>query len=414
MPMVWYIPPLSPVVDVLRDTGHDGEDVGQPVRRGRRAAHPGGVPGRAVHRRRPGAGHGGAAPAGRDALLPAPGQPRRGARRVDRRGGRHDRRADGPACTGCWRSPSTRSGTSSRPRTPRRRAGLEELATGCSLDYEGGPGMGGSGPFGETSGRPVPIAVENFHALADRQRSDTFADPSDPDRGPGQPAQLGRQGPARGLFPRTRRSSREPPRHRDRGRPRPPRCCCATRTTTVLAAAAAGARGRGRAAGRRPRATVHCRAYRAGGDPTRLAVEYVETVRPAPPVLPAPDATTPPGTPASGARRCSSSPRPTARAGLASKAANCPTTCRPCWNWPRRRATRRWRCCASTGSAWTCWRQALARATRSTGTRSTRSGPCCRRPTPADLPPRRAGPVRPAPRRGRAAALRARPREVGR
>ena len=28
MPMVWYIPPLSPVVDVLRDTGHDGEDVG--------------------------------------------------------------------------------------------------------------------------------------------------------------------------------------------------------------------------------------------------------------------------------------------------------------------------------------------------------------------------------------------------
>src|SRR5699024_12804455 len=26
MPMVWYIPPLSPVVDTLTDTGHDGED----------------------------------------------------------------------------------------------------------------------------------------------------------------------------------------------------------------------------------------------------------------------------------------------------------------------------------------------------------------------------------------------------
>ncbi len=26
VPMVWYIPPLSPVVDVLRDTGHDAED----------------------------------------------------------------------------------------------------------------------------------------------------------------------------------------------------------------------------------------------------------------------------------------------------------------------------------------------------------------------------------------------------
>ena len=28
MPMVWYIPPLSPVVDVIRDTGHDAEDRG--------------------------------------------------------------------------------------------------------------------------------------------------------------------------------------------------------------------------------------------------------------------------------------------------------------------------------------------------------------------------------------------------
>ncbi|MDQ4020258.1 MAG: nitrate reductase subunit beta [Actinomycetota bacterium] len=28
MPMVWYIPPLSPVVDVLSSTGHDGEDAG--------------------------------------------------------------------------------------------------------------------------------------------------------------------------------------------------------------------------------------------------------------------------------------------------------------------------------------------------------------------------------------------------
>ena len=28
MPMVWYVPPLSPVVEALRDTGHDGEDRG--------------------------------------------------------------------------------------------------------------------------------------------------------------------------------------------------------------------------------------------------------------------------------------------------------------------------------------------------------------------------------------------------
>ncbi|GAA4095904.1 nitrate reductase subunit beta [Actinomadura miaoliensis] len=28
MPMVWYVPPLSPIVDALADTGHDGEDAG--------------------------------------------------------------------------------------------------------------------------------------------------------------------------------------------------------------------------------------------------------------------------------------------------------------------------------------------------------------------------------------------------
>ena len=49
---------------------------------------------------------------------------------------------------------------------------LEETATECSLDYEGGPGMGGSGPFGESSGGASPIAVENFHMLQERQTSD--------------------------------------------------------------------------------------------------------------------------------------------------------------------------------------------------------------------------------------------------
>lgn len=79
--------------------------------------------------------------------------------------------------------------------------GLEELATGCSLDYEGGPGMGGSGPFGETSGRAVPIAVESFHALADRQRSDTFADPSDPTRGRINLLNWDGKGRPEGMFP---------------------------------------------------------------------------------------------------------------------------------------------------------------------------------------------------------------------
>jgi nitrate reductase / nitrite oxidoreductase, beta subunit len=55
---------------------------------------------------------------------------------------------------------------------------LEELATECSLDYDGGPGMGGSGPFGEGSGSPTPIAVENFQMLQNRQSADTLAGPA--------------------------------------------------------------------------------------------------------------------------------------------------------------------------------------------------------------------------------------------
>ncbi|ANC32999.1 nitrate reductase subunit beta [Isoptericola dokdonensis] len=57
---------------------------------------------------------------------------------------------------------------------------LEEMA--CSLDYEGGPGMGGAGPFGSSSGQPTPVAVENFHALANRQTADSPYGPSTPGR----------------------------------------------------------------------------------------------------------------------------------------------------------------------------------------------------------------------------------------
>jgi nitrate reductase beta subunit len=57
---------------------------------------------------------------------------------------------------------------------------LEEsaLPDGCSLDHEGGPGMGGDGPFGQDSGRrrlPL-VSVENFHLLRRRQTSDDGKD----------------------------------------------------------------------------------------------------------------------------------------------------------------------------------------------------------------------------------------------
>ncbi|MBC7306135.1 MAG: nitrate reductase subunit beta, partial [Dietzia sp.] len=48
---------------------------------------------------------------------------------------------------------------------------LEEMA--CSLDYDDGPGMYESGPLGEASGPLTPVSVETFHALQQRQTSDT-------------------------------------------------------------------------------------------------------------------------------------------------------------------------------------------------------------------------------------------------
>ena len=54
---------------------------------------------------------------------------------------------------------------------------LEEM--GCSLDGDGGPGMGQMGGLGEASGRPMPVAVENFATLKARQTADSPAGASE-------------------------------------------------------------------------------------------------------------------------------------------------------------------------------------------------------------------------------------------
>jgi nitrate reductase beta subunit len=185
MPMVWYIPPLSPVVDVLKDGGHDAEDAGnlfgaidalripisylaelftagdpKPVRDvlARMAAM------RAYMRdvnlgqdRRP-------------ELADAVGMSATEIEDMYRllAIAKHDERYVIPSAHGELGDLSERAHE------------LEELA--CSLDYDEGPGMGGSGPFGESSGGPQPIAVENFHALKQRQTSDEFVDPADTPR----------------------------------------------------------------------------------------------------------------------------------------------------------------------------------------------------------------------------------------
>ena len=179
LPMVWYIPPLSPVVDVVRDTGHDGEDHGNLFA--------------AIDALR--------IPVDYLAQLFTAGDPapvegvlrRLAAMRSYLRDinlGREPRE-EIPAKVGMtgeqvydmYRLLALAKYDERYvipPAHAEQAHGLEELATECSLDYEGGPGMGGSGPFGETSGGASPIAVENFRMLADRQTADVVDGPAAP------------------------------------------------------------------------------------------------------------------------------------------------------------------------------------------------------------------------------------------
>jgi nitrate reductase / nitrite oxidoreductase, beta subunit len=178
MPMVWYIPPLSPVVDVVKDTGFDAEDKGNlfaaidalriPVEYLAELFTAGDV-----------------APVDRTLKKLA-------AMRSYMRDINMGREPDAaiPEAVGMseeqmydmYRLLAVAKYDERYvipPAHSEQAHSLEELATECSLDYEGGPGMGGSGPFGESSGSPVPIAVENFHMLQNRQTADSMAGPGD-------------------------------------------------------------------------------------------------------------------------------------------------------------------------------------------------------------------------------------------
>jgi nitrate reductase beta subunit len=173
MPMVWYIPPLSPVVDVVRDTGEDAEAAGNlfgaidalriPVEYLAELFTAGdAAPVNAVLRRLAAMRsymrdiNLGRAP---DNSIPAAVG------------------MDGETVYDMYRLLAIAK-YDERYVIPTAHAeqahALEELATECSLDYEGGPGMGGSGPFGESSGGVTPIAVENFHMLKERQTADAL------------------------------------------------------------------------------------------------------------------------------------------------------------------------------------------------------------------------------------------------
>ena len=177
LPMVWYVPPLSPVVDVLRDTGGDGEDVSNlfgaidalriPVQYLAELFSAGDPePVRAVLRRL-------AAMRSymRDLTLGSPAD---------------ESIVSSVGMTGAEMQEMYRLLALAKYEeryvipTAHEEQARELEETACSLDYEGGPGMYAGGAFGEASGRPVPVAVETFHALRNRQTADRPVDPERP------------------------------------------------------------------------------------------------------------------------------------------------------------------------------------------------------------------------------------------
>ncbi len=169
MPMVWYVPPLSPVVDLLSEQGHDAEDAGVlfgaiealriPVEYLAELFTAGDV--EVV-----------------DGVLRKLAAMRSYMRQITL--GR-DPDPSIPESVGMSEESMYEmyrlmaiAKYDERYVIPKAHVedahNLEEM--GCSLDYDEGPGMYGSGPFGEASGQPVPVAVETFHALKQRQTAD--------------------------------------------------------------------------------------------------------------------------------------------------------------------------------------------------------------------------------------------------
>lgn len=198
MPMVWYVPPLSPIVDLLAGQGHDAEDAGT-------------LFGAIEALRIPVEYLAELFTAG-DTEIVSDVLRKLAAMRSYMRGLNLGKVPDAsiPASVGMTEEAMYEmyrlmalAKYDERYVIPTAHAeqahNLEEM--GCSLDFEEGPGMYESGPVGEASGRPVPVAVETFHALRQRQESDTIAAP-DPQRS-GQVNLLNwdARGTADGVFP---------------------------------------------------------------------------------------------------------------------------------------------------------------------------------------------------------------------
>ncbi len=172
MPMVWYIPPLSPVVDLLREQGHDAEA-------------PGNLFGAIDALRIPVEYLAEMFTAGDTDIVTLVLQKlaamRSYMRGVTLRDERDESLAEAVGMTGKAIEQMYRLLAIAKyderyvipPAHHDQAHNLEEM--GCSLETDGGPGMGESGPFGEASGGPVPVAIESFNALRARATADTAA-----------------------------------------------------------------------------------------------------------------------------------------------------------------------------------------------------------------------------------------------
>ncbi|MDQ0258799.1 nitrate reductase beta subunit [Sinomonas atrocyanea] len=174
MPMVWYVPPLSPIVDLLSSQGHDAEDAGT-------------LFGAIGALRIPSEYLAELFTAGDTSIID--GVLRRlAAMRAYMRGislgtGADESIAESVGMDGRTVQEMYRLMAIAKyaeryviPNAHVEQAhNLEEM--GCSLDFEDGPGMYPSDSFGEGSGKPVPVAVETFYALKQRQTTDGEAQP---------------------------------------------------------------------------------------------------------------------------------------------------------------------------------------------------------------------------------------------
>jgi nitrate reductase / nitrite oxidoreductase, beta subunit len=168
MPMVWYIPPLSPIVDLLRDQGHDAESpdvlfgairsLRIPMEYLAELFTAGDV--REIER-----------------VLTILAAMRAHMRNITLEQPQDDSIAASVGMTDLSMREMYRLMAIAKyderyviPKAHVEQAHeLEEL--GCSLDFDGGPYE--QGPFGEASGRGSPVAVETFQALRQRQTSET-------------------------------------------------------------------------------------------------------------------------------------------------------------------------------------------------------------------------------------------------